>query len=90
MYGGKYLETAKGSPTFLNVGDDYPNAPLTLVIWNDARKLFQKPPEEYYKGVDVCITGVIKIFKEKPEMIVTTPEQIKEVIIDKLPDTEPK
>ena len=30
IYGGKYLELAKGSPTFLNVGDRYPNAPLTL------------------------------------------------------------
>ena len=31
IYGGKYLENVKGSPTFLDVGGNYPNAPLTLV-----------------------------------------------------------
>jgi hypothetical protein len=32
IYGGKFIESAQGTPTFLNVGDKYPNAPLTLVI----------------------------------------------------------
>ena len=27
IYGGKYFESIKGSPTFLNVGAPYPNAP---------------------------------------------------------------
>lgn len=89
IYGGKYLESAKNSPTFLNVGGSYPDALLTLVIWNDNRKLFKKPPEEYYKGAQVCITGRIKIVKGKPEMIVSNPDQIKEVIIDKVKGNEP-
>lgn len=90
IYGGKYLEGAKNSPTFLNVGGNYPDALLTLVIWNDTRKLFKKPPEEYYKGAQVCITGRIQIVKGKPEIIVSSPNQIKEVIIDKVKDTEPE
>lgn len=90
IYGGKYLEAAKNSPTFLNVGGSYPDALLTLVIWNDTRKLFKKPPEEYYKGAQVCITGSIKMVRDKPEIIVSNPDQIKEVIIDKLIDTEPE
>jgi hypothetical protein len=90
IYGGKYLESAKNSPTFLNVGGNYPDALLTLVIWNDTRKLFKKPPEEYYKGAQVCITGRIQIVKGKPGIIVSSPNQIKEVIIDKVKDTEPE
>jgi hypothetical protein len=90
IYGGKYLEAAKGSPTFLNLGDAYPNALLTIVIWSDTRKQFKKPPEEYYKGADVCVTGRIQMFNEKPEIIVSNPKQIQDVIIDKLPDIEPK
>lgn len=45
IYGGKFLENAKGTPTFLNVGGNYPNAPLTLVIWSDVRSQFKTAPE---------------------------------------------
>ncbi|KAA9037140.1 hypothetical protein FW778_17070 [Ginsengibacter hankyongi] len=37
IYVGKYLKPAKSSPTFLDVGGNYSNAPLTLVIWDDVR-----------------------------------------------------
>lgn len=64
IYGGKFLENTKGAPTFLNAGGYYPNAPLTIVIWADARKEFNNNPEEFYKGKEVCIYGVIKLFKK--------------------------
>ena len=50
IYGGKYLEQTKSSPTFLNVGRNYPDASLTLVIWNDVRKQFKHIPEDILKG----------------------------------------
>lgn len=90
IYGGKYLEDAKDSPTFLNLGGAYPNALLTVVIRSDARKLFKKPPEEYYKGADVSVTGRIQMFNEKPEIIVSNPNQIQDVIINNVRDTLPK
>jgi len=62
IYGGKYLENAKGSPTFLNVGDNYPNAPLTLVIWEDVRKQFPSAPEELCKDKEVWITGKVQLY----------------------------
>ena len=61
IYGGKYLEQIKGSPTFLNVGGNYPDAPLTLVIWNDVRKQFKHIPEEFLKGKDVMYLWKNKI-----------------------------
>jgi hypothetical protein len=90
IYGGKYLEAAKGSPTFLNLGAAYPDALLTVVIWSDSRKLFKKPPEEYYKGADVCVTGRIQMFNEKPVIIISNPNQIQDIIINNVRDTLPK
>ncbi len=90
IYGGKFLETAKGTPTFLNAGGNYPTAPLTLVIWADARKEFKNKPEEYYVGKSICVTGKIELFKDKPQMVITKEEQIREIIIDKLEVKEPQ
>ena len=79
IFGGKYIQSVKGSPTFLNVGDEYPNAPLTLVIWDDTRKQFKAAPEELYKNQQVFITGKIVLYKDKPEIIITNPKQIEVV-----------
>ncbi len=70
----------KGSPTFLNVGGSYPNDPLTLVIWNDVRKQFKHIPEDILKGKDVCIYGTIILYKDKPEIVISNPNQIQESI----------
>ena len=60
IYGDKYLGLTKGSATFLNVGGNYPDAPLTLVIWNN--------------------DGGIKFYKDKPEIVISNPNQIQESI----------
>jgi ATP-dependent helicase YprA (DUF1998 family) len=81
IYDGKYIESAEGRPTFLNVGNKYPNALLTLVIWEDVRKQFKSPPEEMYnKGNEKWITGKIILYKNKPEIVITNPNQISEVV----------
>jgi hypothetical protein len=85
IYGGKYIQSVKGSPTFLNVGDEYPNAPLTLVIWGDVRKQFKAAPEELYQNRQVFITGKIALYKDKPEIVITNPKQIVEVIAAPIP-----
>ena len=89
IYGGKYFEAVKGSPTILNLGGPFPNPLLTIVIWDDARKLFKKAPEEYYQGILVSITGTIQMINAKPEIIVSDPNQIQEIIIDKFTLPEP-
>jgi hypothetical protein len=78
IYGGKYLENAKGSPTFLSVGANYPNAPLTLVIWENVRKQFPSAPEELYEDKEVWITGKVQLYKEKPEIVISEPSDILE------------
>lgn len=69
VYGGIYLERSNGTPTFLNLGGSYPNNPLTIVIWPYVRKEFKDKPEEYYKDKEVCVTGKIELFRDKPQIV---------------------
>jgi len=76
IYGGKFLDRSNNTPTLLNAGAAYPNSPLTLVIWADARAKFKTPPEEMYKGKAVCISGKVILFKEKPEIVIYSEDQL--------------
>jgi DNA/RNA endonuclease YhcR with UshA esterase domain len=38
----------------------------------------------------VCITGKIELYKDKPQILVTSKSQIVKQIIDKVDDKEPK
>lgn len=70
----RYFESSKNSPTFLNIGGKYPNQLLTVVIWGDVRKQFKNSPDEL-KGKQVCFTGRIILYKDRPEIIIDQPEQ---------------
>ncbi len=79
IYEGKYLANVKGSPTFLNVGADYPNALLTLVIWKPVREQFYKQtPEIILKGKDCLIFGKLELYKDKPQIVIHSSKQIIE------------
>ncbi|MEO8763410.1 MAG: hypothetical protein ABI416_03945 [Ginsengibacter sp.] len=87
IYGGKYLE--KDTLTLLNAGGNYPGAPLTIVIRAGAAKEFSSNPLVYFKGKDICVTGKIELFKEKPQIVIITKSQLVDHIKDII-DTEPK
>ena len=76
VYSGRYLEQSKGSPTLLNVGAAYPNQLLTIVIWSDVRKEFEKAPEEMFMNKDVCVIGKIELFREKPQIVIRSVQQL--------------
>ncbi len=81
VFGGKYFDGSKGSPTFLNIGGKYSDALLTLVIWEDVRNKFtHQPIEKFYDGNRIIINGVIKTYKDKPEIVISNPNQIQEII----------
>ncbi|MBS1598384.1 MAG: hypothetical protein JST75_09160 [Bacteroidetes bacterium] len=50
----------------MEVGDDYPNQPLTIVIWVKDRENFEDIPEMMYVYKDACITGKLVLDKGKP------------------------
>lgn len=86
IYGGKYFE--KDSLTLLNAGAPYPQSPLTIIIRGNARNEFKRP-EIYYNGTEVCLTGKIELYKDKPRIEVTSKNQINEQLKDHI-DNEPK
>jgi len=76
IYSGRYLENSNGAPTLLNMGAAYPDQLLTLVIYGDNRKAFGKAPELDYKDQEVCVWGKIELFKEKPQIVLTSSRQL--------------
>ena len=80
IYDAKFITRHRGAPTFLNVGEKYPNARLRLVIWAEVREQFDVKPEEFYKGRNVCVYGRINLFRGRPEIVITSPDQIVETI----------
>jgi hypothetical protein len=61
----------------MNVGGEYPDAPLTIAIFSNSLKNFDANPEEYYKGKNICVSGRIKIYKGRPEIIINTKHAIQ-------------
>ena len=66
-----------GAPTFLNLDTPYPDHIFTAVIWGRDRPQFRQP-EVQYRGKQLCVTGRIKMFRGRPEIIVKEPRQISE------------
>lgn len=77
----RYLAESTGrasshNPTFLNFGGKFPNHDFTAVIFEDNREKFGEP-EKSCLNKNVCVTGKVQIYREKPEVVLTEPEQLK-------------
>ena len=75
-----YAFSSKGSPTFLNIGKNYPDPNrFTVVIWGENRGKFSPPPDISYKGKKrIYVTGLIEEYQGVPEIEVTSPSQIQD------------
>lgn len=71
-----FANRSRGQPTFINLDRPYPNQIFTVMIWGSDRARFSHAPETYYADKAVCITGIIKSYRGKPEIIVKSPDQI--------------
>ena len=77
--GTNYGSTSNGRPTWLNVGKDYPSSErFVVIIWGENRSNFPQPPESYYDGKSICVTGLIQEYEGIAQIEVTTPDQIEE------------
>ena len=72
-----YAVRSSGKPTFLNLNKPYPNHVFTIVICGSDRGKFKNPPEVFFKGKEVCVTGLITTYRGKPQIEVSEPSQIK-------------
>ena len=77
VFGTKYLSNSGRQPTFLNLGANYPNSPLTVVIWGDDREKFKGTPETIFADKNICVKGLIQLYRGKEEIVVSNPNQIE-------------
>ena len=76
--GASYESGVSGKPTFINFDKPYPNHTFTVLIWGDKRDRFSPPAEtQFGNGKRVCVTGLVEMYKGKPEIVVSSPDQIK-------------
>ena len=74
-----YASGSSGKPTFLNMCYGYPDPNrFTVVIWGENRGKFSEPPEDYYDGKNIYVSGLIVTYQGVPEIEVTSPSQILE------------
>jgi DNA/RNA endonuclease YhcR with UshA esterase domain len=75
--GTKYASSSNGSPTFLNLGVDYPSSRrFTVVIWGRNRSRFGAP-ERRYRGRTICVRGHVDTYRGIPEIEARSPSQIR-------------
>ena len=69
-----HVYVSKKGTVFLDFCFDYKTCPFTAVIFKDKASLFN--PKKY-EGKNVEISGLIKTYQGRPEIIIDDPSQIK-------------
>ena len=74
-----YIYSSTGSQIiYLNMGGEYPNHTFTGLIWYSSNKdNFNGRPDKKYKMRNICISGVITTFKNKPQIQIDFENQIE-------------
>ncbi len=62
--------------TQINLGDKFPNNPLTVVIFASSYKNFKGSLEDLFKDKNVCVKGKVEQYKGKTQIIVEQPADI--------------
>jgi hypothetical protein len=73
----KYAGQARGGPTFLDFGKPYPNSVFVALILGSDRAKFGTP-EKTLQGKQICVSGKIRLYDGKPEIMLTEPKQLVE------------
>ena len=67
--------TARSGVTFLDIGGSYPDNAFAAVIFADDTGKF--PNIHAFDGKTVDVSGAVRLYKGKPEIVVSDPAQIK-------------
>jgi len=76
---GTFVTKSASKVTILNIGEDFPKCNFTVVIYEKDLPNFAFVPSEYYKSKNICVTGTINIYKDKPQINARFPDQIEVV-----------
>jgi len=72
-----YMDSRDRSPTIMRVGGTYPYERINVVIFGENRSKFMPPPEEAYRGRDICVTGTIDFYDGSASIEVDAPDKIE-------------
>ena len=73
---GRYAERTRGRPTFLNLDKPYPDQVFTILIWGENRAKVGTP-EQSLLHKRVCVSGSIREYGGRPEIITSEARQIE-------------
>lgn len=72
-----YEPDVRGEPTFLNLGNPYPDPDrFDVVIFPDVREQRARPPEEEAGGERVCVRGFVDTRDGVPQIVVEDPDDL--------------
>ena len=71
----RYLQDARGAPTYLNFDKPYPDAEFSAIVFGKNRENFSPAPETL-TGYKACVYGKIRVYKGKPQIELVTAEQL--------------
>ena len=76
VYNSRYFESSANKPTLLDVNNSFTNQSVNLVIWEQDRKNFSNAPESLYLKKDICVSGVVELYNNAPQIVIRNREQI--------------
>lgn len=83
---GKIINVnSSGRVNFLNFDTKRP-ADFVVVVFRENLENFPQPLREMYDGKIVRVRGTVSLYRDKPEMAVSSPDQIE--ILDEMPATD--
>ena len=71
-----FANRSRGAPTFINLDRAYPDQVFTAVIWVEDRAKFGYP-EQRFADREICVSGVIQMYRGIPEIILRSPAQVE-------------
>ena len=89
IFGVRYMQSAKNSPTFIHLGASYPNQLLTVVIWGNVReKLGYVPEDKKFADAMAVVTGRVTLYKDKPQIVILDPKQLQLLYDEEVPASQ--
>ena len=75
---GTTVHAGNPETTILTLGQDKSKSTVSIAIWSTDYPKFKYVPAEYLKGKNICVTGWMKLQGGKPQVIISSQEQVEE------------
>lgn len=78
VVGVTYAERLTDQPTFINIGQPFPDpSRLTVIVWGRDRDRFPQLPEVAYAvGQEICVSGEVSLFEGVVQIEINSPSAV--------------